>query len=95
MTLTLTLPPETEKKLRESAARAGQSAEGLVLNLIEEALRVKGASPSTVPEKSFDEILAPVREGWEDSGLSDEQVDQVFDDALKKVRAEKRKDVPR
>jgi plasmid stability protein len=85
MTLTLQLPPETEQKLKERAAEAGQSAEDLALKLLTEALGVNGVSQG----QSFDEILAPVRKGWEESGLSDDQVDQLFDDALKKVRAEK------
>ena len=38
MTLTLELPPETEQKLHEQAAKNGQSVEGLALKLLEDAL---------------------------------------------------------
>jgi len=95
MTLTLKLPPETEKKLHERAAEAGQSVEGLALRLIEEALGVNGGQASKEAAKTFDQILAPVRQGWKESGLSDDQVDQLFDDTLTKIRAEKRKSSPR
>ena len=94
MTVTVTLPPETEKQLRERAAQSGQSVEGFALKLIEQALEVNGGVPTVGAATTFDEILAPVRKGWEESGLADEQVDQLFDDALQKVRAEKRKGNP-
>ena len=94
MSITVTLPPETEKQLRERAAQSGQSAEGLALKFIEQALGVNGGVPTGGPSTTFDEILAPVRKGWEDSGLADDQVDQLFDDALQNVRAEKRKGNP-
>jgi len=91
MTLTLKLPPETEKKLHERAAEAGQSVEGLAMQLIEEALGLNGGQATSRASETFDQILAPVRKGWEESGLSADQVDQLFDDTLAKVRTEKRK----
>ena len=94
MTLTLKLPPETEKKLHARAAEAGQSVERVALQLLEEALEVNGGKVPGHAGKTFDEILAPVRKGWEESGLSDDQVDQLFEDTVKKVRAEKRKKNP-
>ena len=94
MTLTLKLPPETEKKLHELAAEVGQSVEGLAMQLIEEALGVNGGQAASRAGKTFDQILAPVRKAWEESGLSDDQTDQLFDDTLTKVRAEKQKRSP-
>jgi hypothetical protein len=46
MTVTLTLPPETEALLEQRAAQAGQTVEGYLLQLIEEA--VAAGSPATV-----------------------------------------------
>jgi hypothetical protein len=94
MTLTLELPPETEKKLQARAAEAGRSVEGVALQLLEEALGVNGGKIPSHAGKTFDQILAPVRVGWQESGLSEDQVDQLFDETLKKVRAEKRKKNP-
>jgi hypothetical protein len=91
MTLTLQLPPEIEKKLLERAVQVGQSMEGLALKFIEEALGINGGSDTSHVGKRFDDLLAPVRQGWEESGLSDDQVDQLFEDTLQKVRTEKRK----
>jgi hypothetical protein len=94
MTLILKLLPETEKRLHERAAEVGQSAEGLAMQLIEEALGVNGGPATNRGGKTFDQILDPVRKGWKESGLSDDQVDQLFDDTLAKVRAEKRERSP-
>jgi hypothetical protein len=85
MSLTLKLPPETEEKLHERAAEAGPSVEGVALQRIEQALGVNG-SPPCHAAKTFDQILDPVRKGWEESGLSNDQVDQILDETLKKVR---------
>jgi len=92
--LTLKLPPETEKKLQARAAQAGQSVEGVALQLLEEALGANGGKIPNSGGKTFDQILAPVRAGWEKSGLSDDQVDQLFDGSLNKIRAEKGKKSP-
>jgi hypothetical protein len=87
MAVTIHLSPETEKRLQELAARAGQSLEHYLARLAEkEAWGANGAQPSPRPEKTFDEILAPVRQGWEEAGMSEEQVDQLFEDTLQKVR---------
>lgn len=94
MTLTIKLTPETEKKLQARAAEAGKSVEGVALQLLEEALGVNRGKIPGPAGKTFDQILAPVRKGWEESGLSDDQVEQLFDETLKKVRAEKPKKSP-
>ncbi len=93
MTLNLKLPPDTEKKLHERASQAGESAEGIALRFIEEALRTNGSRATDQTSKTFDEVLAPVRAGWQRSGLSDEAVDQLYNDTLQKVRGAKRKDL--
>jgi hypothetical protein len=92
MTLNLKLPPDTEKKLYERASQAGESVEGIALRFIEDALRGNGSRTTDRTSKTFDEILAPVRAGWQQSELSDEQVDELFDDTLRKIRSAKRKD---
>ncbi len=93
MTLNLKLPPDTEKRLHERASQAGESVEGTAVKLIEEALKENGVRTTDHASKTFDEILAPIRAEWQRSGLSDEEVDRLYDDTLQKVRGAKRKDL--
>jgi hypothetical protein len=50
MTVTLTLPPETERRLREKAARNGQTLEGYLEALVREAA---GAAPAALPAEEW------------------------------------------
>jgi hypothetical protein len=79
-TVTLSLPPETERKLREKAGSAGLTLEGLLSQLAEEA-----ANGPVGPKGTFDRILAPVREGFTESGLSDAELAAEFEAARDEV----------
>lgn len=57
MTLTLQLPPEIEKKLLCRAAQTGQRVESIALQIIEQAVMVKGDLPPHHAGDSFNEIL--------------------------------------
>jgi hypothetical protein len=51
--------------------------------------------PSTSTEsarrgKTFDEILAPIREGWGQSGMTEDEIDDLFRQELQEVRRERR-----
>jgi hypothetical protein len=89
MTLTLQLPPETEKQLHERAAQAGSSVEGLVLKLIEESLGVNG-EPASQAGTSFAEILAPLHQEVAESGMTEKELDELVHESIEEVRAEKR-----
>ena len=67
--LTITLPPETERKLVERAALVGVDVYALARELIERGL-------ATAP--TLEEILAPFRREVAQSGLSDEELDALF-----------------
>lgn len=69
MTLSLSLPPDVEAKLRERAARDGQSVDAYATKLLAES----------VSTPRLDEILAPFRKEIADSGMSDEQLDQFYE----------------
>jgi hypothetical protein len=101
MTLTIHLAPETEKKLQELAARAGQSLERYVEHLAEKEVRAANGRPGT-PQPSaevaiplaamtFDQILAPVRKEFEESGMTEEEIDRLLRESLDEVRAARRK----
>jgi hypothetical protein len=72
MTLTVTLPPEMERKLLERAAQTGREVTVVAQELIERGLT---ASPS------IDEILAPFRREVAASGITDEELDALFQEA--------------
>ena len=70
MTITISLSPETEKKLLEAAAHSGVAPAAYAGKLIESGLN-----------GGFDQILAPVRKGFEDSGLTDDELTGIFEEA--------------
>jgi hypothetical protein len=91
MTLTISLPPETERALRERAACAGQTVERYIQQLVEQELggtsggpRSPGRSPSSLAE-----TLAPVREEFEQSGLTDEDLATLVEEVREKIWQEK------
>lgn len=97
MTLTIQLPPEVEAKLRDRAAQRGLAAEVYARKLIEQGLNgsqeVSGAGqPAGAPHAgtTLDEILAPVREEFEQSGMTEEELTQFLTEVRDQVRREKR-----
>ena len=80
MTITLELPPETERKLRERAAAIGQDVTAFVQGIIERSVTVK---------PTLDEILAPFRQQVKESGMSDEELTTFFEDMRDRVWQEK------
>lgn len=88
MSVTLNLPPETERRLKEKAARTGLSLEVYLQQLAErEAVDGNGAAPSGL---SFEQTTGPLAQAVEAAGLSEEEVGEFFDDVLKDVRTERR-----
>jgi predicted DNA-binding protein len=93
MTVTINLSPETEQQLQQRAAQTGQTVESFVRFLIEKEVR---RPDSTLPaaaetQKTFDEILAPVQQGFAESGLSDAELEALFKEAREEVWNEKRR----
>jgi len=41
--------------------------------------------------KSFEEILAPIWEGWRQSGMADDEVDDLMEQEHREVRSERRR----
>jgi hypothetical protein len=91
MTITLTLKPEMERFLREQAAARGQDVADYLQGLIETALKSANGSDQATPHAglSFDAILAPVRKEVETSGLTDEELDELFRDTIEEPRRER------
>lgn len=64
MTLSLSLSPQAEAKLRERAAAAG----------LDPSTYAKGSLEDVVTKPSLDEILAPFRRQVSESGMSEEEL---------------------
>ncbi|HUO10442.1 MAG TPA: hypothetical protein VM008_19210 [Phycisphaerae bacterium] len=73
--LTISLSSDIESRLTTEANRHGLQAAEYASQLLERLL----ASPSV------DEVLAPFRKQVADSGLSDEQLDALFENARQEV----------
>ena len=81
MTITISLPPETEKRLLQAAAPSGVAPDTYARTLIEAGLN-GGSSPTGLAgPQTFDEILAPVRKGFEESGMTDDELTGLFEEA--------------
>jgi hypothetical protein len=78
--LQIALPPDTEASLRERAKASGADVSAYAARLLQEAL----ATPSV------DELLAPFRQQVEQSGLTDEQLNQFGEELRRESRQEQR-----
>jgi len=79
MTITIDLPSEVETALLEKASANGKN----IQNYIEDLLRKQALRPT------LDELLAPVRRDFEESGMGEEDLNNFFDDLRDKVWQEK------
>lgn len=61
---------ETLRTLNTKAKESGKSVEDYTRELIEEKV--------SAHELTFDEILAPIRKQVEESGMTDEELDELF-----------------
>jgi hypothetical protein len=73
--VTIGLSPEVDSTVRRRAAERGRPVSEYLREVIERSVM------------SFDEILAPIRDGFERSGLSEEELDQLFAEAREEVSA--------
>ncbi len=76
MTITIELSPAEEEKLAHEAGRAGQPPGEYAKAVLVRHLR---------PRRSLDEILAPFREQVEQSGMTDDELDTLFEEARDEV----------
>jgi hypothetical protein len=74
------LPPGTKKAIEELSRSKGKSAEEYLRTLIEAEI---------LSEQSFGEIFAPIRQSFRESGMNEQQLDELFEDARDQVHREK------
>ena len=84
MTITIDLPPDIEASVKTQAAKDGLPLEDYVTSLILEGIQRRDRI-DLLAGKSFDEILAPIRRNFEDTRMSDEELDDLFSNARKEA----------
>jgi len=73
------LPEGTSEAIKALSRSKGKSTEEYLRTLIEAEI---------LSEQTFAEILAPIREGFRESGMTEEQLDTLFEEARRKVHQE-------
>ena len=76
MTLTIQLSEAVERQLTDRAMKAGKSVENVARELIEQGM---------APQKSLDEILAPFRAEFAQSGMTESEWDAMIEEAREEV----------
>src|SRR5262249_61469118 len=87
MTITIELRPEDELVLRERARTSGRELPEYVRRVLEEHIR-SIPRPEAAPG-TFDQVLAPVREGWRQGGMTEEEIDARFQRELEEIRRQR------
>ena len=80
MTLTIDLPSDLERTVRQQAARRGQDVSGYVLQAVQE----KVAKARTIAE-----ICQPFATAVAATGITDQEFDEFFEEARNEVWQEK------
>ncbi|OWK36612.1 hypothetical protein [Fimbriiglobus ruber] len=86
----LTLPPDTEKKLRAKAGSAGLPLEIYLVRLAE----LDAANEPLPPKATFEEVVAPVRAAFQDSEMTDDDITDLVQEAREEVWQEKQSRKP-
>lgn len=82
MELTITVADETKSALEQRARERGYSD---VSKYVERLI-----STDLLAAKPFDEILAPIRKTFQESGMSDGELEALFEEAREEVYQERK-----
>jgi hypothetical protein len=83
VTIRITLTPDQERKLTELAHAQVKEPDAHAHDVV--CAYLNGADQTDT--KSFEEILAPIWEGWRDSGMTDGEVEELFEHELRQGRS--------
>lgn len=73
--------PDTVHAIAEAAKRQGTTPEAVALELLETAV---------LAQKPFEEIVEPIARSFDESGMSEEQLDDLIKQAQNATRQERR-----
>ncbi len=79
-TVTISLPKEVGNVLEKRAEDSGQDFETYIKNIVE----------TQAKKMTLDETLAPIRQAVEESGLNEDELDNIFQQARREVSQAKR-----
>jgi predicted DNA-binding protein len=82
MTISITLTPDQERKLQELAHQSGKDPSNYVSDML--TAHLEKVKPQG--QKTIEEILAPVWEGWRQSGMAEDEIDDLFQRELQDLR---------
>lgn len=85
MTLSISITPEAEARLRQRAAATGEPLDVYAAKVLEQA--------ATAP--TLEELLAPARRQIADSGMSDREFDELVNELRDEVWREKQRPAER
>jgi hypothetical protein len=80
MTMTIDLPAELERALRQHTARSGQDVSSFILQAVQEKI---------ARARTFDEVCAPFAQAVQDTGITDEEFDRFFEEVREDVWQDK------
>ena len=75
--------PDTVHAIAEAAKRQGTTPEAAALELLEAAV---------LAQRPFDEIVEPVSRSFDESGMSEEELDELVTQTRRNIRKEKQHD---
>jgi hypothetical protein len=82
MTITVDFPPATLERLRAEAQASGKDIETLVREAVEQKLARR--------TRTFADILKPIHDAVEATGISESGVDELLEGELRATRAKRR-----
>ena len=74
--------PDTVNAIAEAAKRQGTTPEAAALELLETAVLAKNP---------FEEIIEPIARSFDESGMSEEELDDLIEQTQKAIREERRR----
>jgi hypothetical protein len=75
--------PDTVHAIAEAAKRQGTTPEAAALELLEAAV---------LAQRPFEEIVEPIARSFDESGMSEEELDELVTQTKQAVRKERRRD---
>ncbi len=75
--------PDTVHAIAEAAKRQGTTPEAAALELLETAV---------LAQKPFEEIVEPIARSFDESGMSEAELDELVKKAQKAIREDRRRD---
>ena len=82
MTITITLPPATEERLKAQAEATGKNISTLVVEAVEARL--------SLSQLSLRDILAPAHGDFQRSGMTEGELDELLQNSFDEARSERK-----